>query len=519
MLKNKKSSAFFLLMALFGILLTVTGCAAIRMQKNDGVKENNCYRDCIIIAVDTEPSGTDLHCYGDSATNTLTDLLYDTLLCCDYQTGDLCPGLAEYWSVSEDKTSISFRLREGILFCDGSELTSEDVKWSFERQITKERNAQRLDGLESVDIVDRYNFVIKLRAPNVAFLVNLTCPVCGIASRNSESTGTFVPIGTGPYLIKNWDKGDAIRLIRNENHYSEVRTKEIVLKIITNEEDAINKLLSGEIDICSSVSPINYQRLIESPEVSLYTVDSSGYEYIMWNVSSGMEALRNKKVRQALSLAVNREELASVVLNGNGRTISTCIGYGMPYQKTEFLADYSKYNVQLAKQYIEEAGYSDGFSFSMKVKSNQQYQIAQLLKKDFEAVGVYMEIDYVSNSQFFECLNSGAFDAGMLTRGNATDDPSAQISYLYSGNFGSAGNRGRWKNDRFDELYECQFCETDPEQRCQYFYEMQDLVMEEQPWLCMFSSTNVCACRNGITGNRITSASHYVRDVYGFTEE
>lgn len=472
------------------------------------------YKEKIVVAVPIEPSGTDIHEFGDSATNQLMYMLYDPLVRLDPDTLEPVPGLAESWDISDDGTVYTFHLRQGVLFSDGSELKAEDVKWSFERQIEMQRNAQKLEGIVSIDAASDYDVVLNLDAPNVPLIVTLANSVCGIASHHCMDTGEFVPIATGPYTIEDWQSGYSITFKRNENHYYEIPTETVVFRVIPEESAAMMALEVGEVDVVTNVSPINYSKVIDNPDLKLQQIADMGIEYVMWNVTTGAEPLRDKRVRQALSLATDRDEIIQVVLEGQGTPINTCVGYGVPHQKTNFNVDYGVYDLDRAKALLAEAGYADGFSFTMLVKGNQQQLTAQVLQAQYKKINVDMDIQFIENTAFFDALNHRNFDAGMITRGNTTGDPATQVNFLYGENVGSAGNRGYWINERWDELYRLQMSESDFDKRDAYFSEMQDIFMDEQPWLVMFCATKGSGMVNGMEGVVLHSTNNEYRDAY-----
>ena len=498
-----KRSAWQILCLLLTLTILFSACGSNLnngnvSDDNDATKDNEIrYKDTLVVGISTEPVSLDNHSDADTASLLGIDMVYDNLIGRDPETGELIPMLAESWEFVDDLTLV-FKLRQDVKDHKGNQFTAADVKFSIDRQKELLRAAGDVETVDSVEVVDEYTVQFNLNTPSVPLLTLLSDNPSSIQSSHCLDSGEWECVGTGPYILTDWQAGDSMTFTRNENYWGGVpETETIIFRLIPEDSSRLIALETGEIDICQNVKATDKNKIAENPELMLFEAPSNGVEYVVLNCAEGPFA--NMKVRQALSAATNREELVQAVFQGNGVVNNSILGPGVIYHCD--VSDHAfDYDIENAKKLLEEAGYGDGFSFTMLVKGSQQQLTAQVLQAQYAEVGITMDIQFAENTAFFDALNRGDFDAGMITLSNTSGEPIAQCDKLYSVNFGSAGNRGKWKNERYDELYLASFAETDTEKRAEIFKEMQEIVAEENPFIMMMCAELYTGAVKGMEG-------------------
>src|SRR5699024_2013724 len=248
--------------------------------------------------------------------------IYETLTTLD-ENQEVQPGLAEDWE-EVDETTWDFHLREDVTFHDGAELTAEVVKMNFERLMDDKIASPRaflLEAVESVEVRDEYTVRINLKYPYAPLLANLAHSGTGIMSPNiiekdyaqMEEGGdvdTYInqnPVGTGPFVFEEWTPGESVVLTRNDNYWGKpAKLDSVTFKVVTEQSSRIAEA-SGPNNVCR-VEGMPNAKVVQGPSVSLSDVG--------FNVQKA--PFDDQKVRQAISMAIDKEEIIQGVYNGVG---------------------------------------------------------------------------------------------------------------------------------------------------------------------------------------------------------
>ena len=240
--------------------------------------------------------------------------------------GTIAPALAESWEVSEDGTVYTFRLHPGVTFHDGTPLTSEDVKFSLDRARAEDStNAQKalFAGIAEVEAVDDLTVRVTLSAPNGAFPVNMAWGDAVILAPESAEAAATAPVGSGPFRFVRWVQGDRIELERNPDYWGEAPALETAtFKFISDPTAAFAAMMAGDIDVFPGYpAPETLAQFGADPRFALLTGSTEGETILAMNNKS--EALSDIRVRQAISHAVNRQEIIDGAMFGYGTPIGT----------------------------------------------------------------------------------------------------------------------------------------------------------------------------------------------------
>ncbi|ANT61597.1 peptide ABC transporter substrate-binding protein [Salipiger sp. CCB-MM3] len=442
--------------------------------------------------------------------------LFDGLM--DYVPGttELRPGLAESYEVSEDGTVFTFKLREGVKFHNGREMTAEDVKYSLDRVTTPETQSPgagffasiagfdeissgEADTLSGVEVVDPLTVKITLSRPDATFLHVMALNFASVVPKEAvDEYGTDFgkhPVGTGAFSLGEWTIGQRLVFEKNADYwrdgvpYLDGVTFEVGQEPIV----ALLRLQQGEVDVPGDgIPPAKFQEVMGDPAQAERVVEGGQLHtgYITLNV--GMEPLDKLEVREAINMAINKERITQII---NGRAVPAT--QPLPPSMPGYTEGYEGYafDAEAAKAKLAEAGLEDGFSTELYVmNTDPNPRIAQAIQQDLKAIGVDVEIRSLAQANVIEA--GGAGEAPMIWSGGMAwiaDFPDP--SNFYGPILGCAGaGEGGWNWSKFcDESIDAMATEadsfTDPSapERLEMWSDVYMKVMEEAPWVPVFN--------------------------------
>jgi ABC-type transport system substrate-binding protein len=342
--------------------------------------------------------------------------------------GTPIPALAESWTISDDGTTYTFKLRPNAKFSNGHDLTAEDVKYSFERLLNPQTAAptafmfdsivgakEYADGtateVSGIKIIDDHTIEFKTEIPVWTMMQRFALPPGFIVAKEGvEAAGDEFgrqPLGAGPFMIESWESGVKVTGTRNPYYFAEGQPYfdrfELELGIESSVE--ILRIENGEADVALDFVPSSdYPRLAADPVLSKQLIASQGFPntgYII--VNNNKEPFSDVRVRQAMSIAIDRDRLSQIL---NGRAVP--IGGFLPASVVGHNSDVKApvYDPVGAKQLLADAGYPDGFSTTLL--SNlfpNDVAIAQAVVADLGAIGIQVELTSIDNAQFLDVLN------------------------------------------------------------------------------------------------------------------
>ncbi len=329
---------------------------------------------------------------------------------------EIIPAVADKWDVSDDNLTYTFHIRDGIKFSDGNPVTAEDCVYSVQR--AKDAEGPWLGMLDMVDTIEDGGdgtVVIKLKEASPSFLSALAMFDCGILEKSyCEEVGddglAEKPIGTGPFMLQEWTKGDRMVFVKNPYYWEEGKplVDEVDFDVVTDDNTAIMQLESGQVD---AVSAVPYARLAELEAADGITVtkfDSTDVRFILINCQG--QYTSDKKVRQALALATDKAAINTAVFAGEAQLAETFLAPAIPYSYQDLPA--STVDTDKAKELLADAGYPNGFSITVQVGSGDTavLQIATLLQQQWAAIGVTLDIQQIDLATARQNWKDGNYD-------------------------------------------------------------------------------------------------------------
>lgn len=454
-------------------------------------------------AISADPQGFDPHLTSAYSSFEVLENVFDTLVSID-ENLNITPSLAESWEVSEDGLTWTFKLQEGITFHDGSDLTAEDVKFSYERILDPDVGSGaswRLANVESIEAVDDYTVAITLNAPYPGLLAKLA-GYKGMAIVSSEAEDLErMPIGTGPFMFVEYVPGDHVTLMRNENYWETDAAgnalpylDEVVFRPIPDETVKTTNLQTGEVDWVDSLPPQQVNSIADAGDVMVDVVTGGDYWYL--GVNLNREPLGDPLVRQAINYAINKEDVAAAarwdtaVASDNPIPAESAWNSGYaPYE----------YNPERAKELLAEAGYADGFEVELMPSSQYEETVraAQVVQAQLADVGVTATIRTLEWGTWLEEQGAGNFDiyvGGWI--GNIDPD-----DYFYAQHHtGEIFNFTGYSNEALDALLDEGRAEADPDVRKGIYDQVAQILIDDSPYVYMYIPATVNAWQPNVHG-------------------
>jgi peptide/nickel transport system substrate-binding protein len=436
----------------------------------------------------TDPVGLDPALSGTYATNLVTELVYAGLVQYDKDM-NIVPDMAESVEISEDHLTYTFKLRPGILFHNGQEMTSDDVKFTIERVRDPETGAFsqfRVATVDTVETPDKYTVVLNLSSVTSTLLASLASPYLAIEPRAEvEARGDLMTtmIGTGPFKFVSYEPKKLLVLEKNPDYYIEGQPylDRLEIQFIEDDTSRVNALRTGAIDFVHSVPFKLVSGLENAPGIVLAKpVETCRWSFIGFN--NKRPPFDNPKVRRALAHAMNRE--ASVQAGYFGHAVPILGGpipeWSWAYPDQEYFS--ATPNVEEAKKLLAEAGFPDGFKTAIKTSGVYSENLAEAVvnSEAFKAIGVECELiqlDWASLVNDWDVTKD--FDMASLAWGGPLVDPD---DYLYA-QFHSTGgwNASQFSDPEVDRLLDATRSTFDQEERKALYAEVSLKLCELSP--------------------------------------
>lgn len=527
-----KSRRLWFLSLLAVLMLLVAACAGDGQPSGPG--DGGESGGHLIITVGADIVSLSTHGSNDVPSSNVQENVYETLTVLDEEQ-QIQPGLAESWD-EVDETTWDFKLREGVKFHDGEDLTAEAVKVNFDRlkdpRIASPR-AFLLDQVTEVEVVDELTVRLHLEYAYAPLLANLAHNGAGIMSpkiieedyaqlSDDDSNGNnneiqegdpdaYInqnPAGTGPFKFKEWVPGSAVVLERYDDYWGEVaKLDSVEFKVVDEQSTRIAGLDTGESHVADGIGPHNISRVNGMDHASALQVPSVSLNYIGFNVQK--EPFDDVRVRQAVSMAIDKEAIIEGVYDNVG---IPAIG---PLAPLVFGFDEGvsglEYDVEKAKELLADAGYADGFKTSIWTNDNEQrMETAIAIQSQLADLGIEVVIDELEWGAYLERTANGEHDMFILGWSTVTSDADYGMYPLFhSSQLGSPGNRSFLEDPDVDRVLEAARQETDADKRQELYTEAQELLVELAPMLYLQHGEHLLGVSDKVKGFSVDAQGIY----------
>lgn len=450
--------------------------------------------------------------------------VFDTLMAMEKKDDgslDLVNSLAESYDISEDGKTYHFTLRDGVVFSDGTPLTAQDVKFTFERMLTLPDSAQsdyaiaiegaqdlmdgKTDTLKGITVEDDRNLSITLTAPFAGFLPSLATPsTCILSEKIVTDAGDdfgIVPektIGTGPYIIKEWTRGSGLKFEFNPKYWGDEPSVKRVEVTVMEPQTMNMAFQKGDLDILDCLfldsAIVNSTYKSDKYKDNIVSIDRLGLNFLMLN--ENIEPLGNVQVRKAVQRAIDRGSILASIYDGDGKLEdgifpTGCSGYCKDNQ------GWLKYDPEEAKKLLADAGYGDGFDLELYLDTSATESVknaVQVIAQNLNDVGIRATISSMDHASFLDLRNSGEMPSYLALWLLDFNDPD-NIIYPF---FGSRDNTRVRSNNYSDDsvisrINAAKTIVDDKERYDEYAALEKKLVQEDAVWVPMFSIKHLFA--------------------------
>ncbi|MDM8533608.1 ABC transporter substrate-binding protein [Clostridiaceae bacterium HSG29] len=453
-------------------------------------------KDEISIALDSDITSLDPQGHNDTKSEAVSFLLYNRLfkLNTDFE---VVPDLAESWEQPTD-TEWVIKIKEGVNFSDGNEITSEDVKFSLERSQEMPKVKHVLGEVEKIEVVDKYTVKLTTKTAFAPFLYSLVHAGASILPKAYVESGDEFnnPIGSGPYTFVEWVSGDKVVVEKNENYYDKDnmgQTSTITFKVIPEGASRTIALETGEVDVIHSLQTMDINKVVDNSDLTLYEKPSTRVDFFAMNNEKA--PFDNKLVRQAVNYAIDKEAIMIVAIDGAGTAAESVLAPSMLGFKA---ADY-EFNPEKAKELLAEAGYPDGFDMTIWTSGDDRKRIAEIIQANLMESGINATIEMYEWGTFIDVCMKGE-EESLILGWTSNPDPDATLTPLYySGNIGGM-NFSRINNEKLDNLIISAREELELSKRVEIYNELHEYIMDEAPIVPLFVKNNVVGANAGLKG-------------------
>ncbi len=448
----------------------------------------------LVVQAATEPPGLDLTATPASATAAV--VLYNVQECLVKvdRHGKLVPWLAERWHTADGR-HYTFFLKRGVRFHNGRELRAADVKAVFERAMnpeTKHPYPAYYAAIGDIIVKDDSTITFSLKSPNANFLLNLARQGSVIYPPEAVDTLKSAPLGTGPYRVGEWVRGDRIVLLKNPEYHVKglPRLDRVTFRFIPDPNAALAALKAGDIDASLfGLGPEHVSELQRDARFNVIVGDTTNDVILAMNNSR--KPFTDVRVRRAITHAINRPEVLEGAMFGMGKLLGTNVDPLNPYFVD--LANAMPYDPDTARKLLAEAGYPNGFEAVLKVAPQYYYTVraGEIIANHLQKVGVRVKIEQIEWGQWLSRVwREADYDLTIIGHAESWD-----IS-----NYANPKYYFRYDSPKFQELFKTSEVTVDDRARRELYVQMQKLLVEDAPAVWLFMHPRLAVAKKGVQG-------------------
>ena len=432
--------------------------------------------------------------------------------------GTLVPAVAEDVEIAPDGMSYTFTLREGVKFHNGADVTAEDVVYSIKRCAgllsDPDPEVKVSSALSVISAVEKKNagtVVITLKEANTELLGFLTV---AIIPENYTEQSTK-PVGTGPYRFVSYEPLTSFVVERFPEYYGETPYLEkVTFKICASNDAAFMELLAGTIDIFPYLTEEQASQLTDEYKLE---VGASNLVQAMF-LNNEFAPFTKPEVRQALCMAVDKQEILNIVAGGKGNIIGSNMfpNFGVYYNKD--METYYTYQPEKAKELLAKAGYNESnpLTFTMKVPSNYDFHVAtaQVLVEQYKKIGVEVKLQLIEWPTWLTDVYRGRDYEATIVGLDAALAPSDVVRRYRSD---ASGNFMNYKSDAYDALFDKAKASVSNEEKITYYKQLQEMLTKDAASVYLQDPAKLVAVNKRFTGYRFYPV--YVLDMASIRPE
>ncbi len=469
--------------------------------------------------------------------------IYNRLVEFERGTTKIVPALAQSWDISDDGLEYTFHLRPDVKFQTTKSFTpsrnfnADDVVWTFERELDPNHPFHQVSGgtyeyfdsmdmpklLKGVEKVDDLTVKFVLNQPEAPFLANLGMDFASIFSaeyaQKMLDAGTpeqvdLDPVGTGPFQLVAYQKDAVIRYKANPDYWAgKAAIDDLVFAITPDPSVRWQKLQAGECHVIPYPNPADLDAIRANPDVDVLEQEGLNIGYLAFNTEK--KPFDDKRVRQALNMAINKQAILDAVFQGSGKVAKDPIPPTI-WSYNDAVKDYP-YDPEAAKKLLAEAGFADGFKTNIWAMPVQRpynpnaRRMAELIQADWAKVGVQAEIVTYEWGEYLKRSKEGEHQTVLLGWTGDNGDPDNFLYVLLGCAAAKDGtNRARWCYKPFDDLLVEAKKTSDVAERTRLYEQAQVIFKEEAPWVTIAHSVVYVPLSKQVVGYKIDPLGSHI---------
>lgn len=453
-----------------------------------------------------DATGLDPHKQTAFASIRLLELVYEPLVRTDAEL-NVVPAIAASWEFSEDGKTLTFKLDPNAKFSNGDKVMPADVKASFERILDEATSASARSNflsIESIDTPDDETVVFNLSQPDVPLLTAMSSINAAIVSASAIEADTLgtETLGSGPFVLENWEPNSSETLTANENWAGgELAIDGLDISVLPDETAILASLRTGQVDFALINDPLVATLVPNNPGLTLDREPVLSYHVLQLNAEEG--AMQELKVRQAISCAIDRQDVLDAALLGEGKVTGPLTMPAFATEPSELFC-YTQ-DLDKAKALMEEAGYADGFSAKVMAATGEPPTAAaeaQVIQSQLAEIGIDLEIEMMELNVYIDRWLKGDFDMAVALNGGRTDPYTMYNRYWTKD--GNLNHVAHYIDDELDTLMNEGRVETDPAKRKEIFAEFSRHITEVSPWVWLYTGYSYTASTDKVKGFEAT---------------
>ncbi len=448
----------------------------------------------LVVQAATEPPGLDLTATPASATAGVVFYNVQEALVKVDRHGKLVPWLAEKWHTSDNK-NYTFFLKRGVRFHNGRELKADDVKFVFDRALnpeTKHPAAKQYEAIGDIIVKDDYTITFALKNTNANFLLTMARQGSVIYPREAVESLKSEPLGTGPYKLGEWVRGDRIVLVKNPDYHVKGLPKldRVTYRFIPDPNAALAALKAGDVDAAMfGLGPEHIPDLQKDPRFQVIVGETTND--VIMSMNNSKKPFTDVRVRRAVTYGINKPDVVKGAMFGFGRVLGTNVDPLNPYFVD--MSGAMPYDPAKAKKLLAEAGYPNGFDAVLKVAPQYYYTVrtGEVLVDQLAKVGVKIKIEQIEWGQWLSRVWKDAdYDLTIIGHAEAWD----------VGNYANPKYYFRYDSAEFQKLFQESETTVDDKARRELYVKIQKKLVEDAPVVWLYIHPRLAVTKKGVQG-------------------
>ncbi|MHB1341362.1 MAG: ABC transporter substrate-binding protein [Coriobacteriia bacterium] len=498
--------SLMLVLALF--VAALSGCAK-KGDETDGTGGDTTGAvETFTYAQGADPRGLDPALVDDGESSKIIVNIYEGLLKYADDSTEVLPSLAESWTISDDGLTYTFKLKQGVKFHDGTDFNAEAVKFNIDRQlpplVTEDMGYAGFvfGSVKDVAVVDDSTVTINLTAPNTAFLANLAMSMAApmvspTALKAGNNSVMEAPVGTGPYKFVEWNKGENVVLVRNEEYWGEpAKTKNVIFRFIADNSARVLALNNGEVDMIDGIDATVVDQVAEGGD-ELFEAAGMNVNYMAYNTTTDL--FKNQAARIAFSQAINREELVTSLYQGYSEVAETILPSFVPGYDAS--VKQVAYDEAAAKAGLAAAGITKvrmiAYTNPRPYNAATGVALATAIQGYLQKVGVECTIDTFDWTTYKEKVKGGDYDIAFYGWIGDNGDPDNFMNLLSDPD--PSMNIARWQDPTYKGMIKDALVLANGPERNAAYAAMEKYQAERAIWLPISHAKTLAAYRSQVS--------------------